>query len=212
MHARLQAVLLLVLLLTVGAFAGSALSQWWQRAPGPMAAPGSPGSTTPGASIDGRVRVEVLNGGGMPNMARSATDELRDGGFDVVYFGNADRFDHDSSFVVARTERLDWARAVADRLGIREVRSEPDDNLYLDVTVVLGREWQPRPVSETPPVADEDGRPWWDPRTWVPRRPMSPGASRHLADPARDDETEGPIDASDDSAASVGPDTGEPRE
>lgn len=211
MGARLQYVALLVLLLVVGAFAGSALSQWWQRPGGPAQASGSSAASSgrSGSPVADRVRVEVLNGGGTPNMARSATDDLREGGFDVVYFGNADRFDHDSSFVVARTERLDWARAAADRLGIREVRSEPDDNLYLDVTVVLGRDWQPRPAREPEPAADDESeRPWWDPRTWVPQRPMNPDAGRHLANPSRDDETEGSADASADSA----PNTGEPRE
>ena len=37
----------------------------------------------------GRVRVEVLNAGGVPGMASRATDHLRESGFDVVYYGNA---------------------------------------------------------------------------------------------------------------------------
>ena len=44
----------------------------------------------------GRIRVEVLNAGGEPGMARMATDQLRDRGFDVVYFGNAESFGRDS--------------------------------------------------------------------------------------------------------------------
>lgn len=101
--------------------------------------------------------------------AREATDALRGSGFDVVFFGNAGTFDRDSSVVLDRVGTLEPARDVADALGIRHVRSEPDSNLYLDVTVVLGTEWMP-----TPPVVDEEAgtqaRPWWDPRRWVGRR------------------------------------------
>ena len=115
-----------------------------------------------------RVRVEVLNGGGHPGAAREATDQLRDLGFDVVFFGNAGSFDQDSSVVLDRMGRVEAARDVADALGIRNVRSEPDSNLYLDVSVVLGMEWMP-----APPLGAEQATtpvwPWWDPRGWVRR-------------------------------------------
>jgi hypothetical protein len=171
-------VILLALLVGVGAFAGSALSQWWQG--GAVPAPLAEVAGTR-ARLNARVRVEVLNGGGRANMARRATDQLREQGFDVVYYGNADDFDRDSSVVLARTEHVAWARAVADALGVRTVRVEPDENLYLDVTVVLGGEWRPRP---SPPGDTTDAvPPWWDPRTWFPRRPMAPGPDEKLVDP-----------------------------
>jgi len=93
--------------------------------------------------LQGRVRVEVLNAGGRRGAAHEATELLRKRGFDVVYFGNADSFGQDSSVVLDRVGRPDDARGVADALGIDDVRSDPDPNLYLDVSVMLGREWQP---------------------------------------------------------------------
>jgi hypothetical protein len=87
------------------------------------------------------VRVEVLNGGGQVGVARAATERLRDAGFDVVFFGNAGSFDQDSSLVLDRVGRPEWARAVAEALGIHNLRSEPNPNLYLDVSVVLGGDW-----------------------------------------------------------------------
>ena len=103
----------------------------------------APIAEAPEPALGVRVRVEVLNGGGRDGVARSATDVLRDAGFDVVFFGNARSFDQDSSVVVDRVGELEWARAVADALGIPIVRSDPDPNLYLDVSVVLGRDWVP---------------------------------------------------------------------
>lgn len=89
-----------------------------------------------------RIRVEVLNGAGIDDLAWRATEQLRRHGFDVVYFGNAGNFERDSSVAIARLGRIEPTRRVADVLGIRRVIDEPDENLYLDVTVVLGRDWE----------------------------------------------------------------------
>lgn len=89
-----------------------------------------------------RVRVEVLNAAGQAGLARAATRVLRERYFDVVYFGNAPRFEGDSSVVIDRVGDPVQARRVADALGISRVLLEPDSSLYLEVTVVLGRDWQ----------------------------------------------------------------------
>lgn len=85
-----------------------------------------------------RVRVEVLNGAGVDGLARRVTDRLRDRGFDVVYYGNAERFGYETSVALARLDSLEPARRVAEALGLRRVRHEPNRDLYLDVTVILG--------------------------------------------------------------------------
>lgn len=115
-----------------------------------------------------RVRVEVLNAGGVPGQAREATLRLRDSGFDVVHFGNARSFDRDSSAVVDRVGRPELARAVADALGVPDVVSDPNANLFVDVTVLLGSEWRggadPAVVEAGPPPREP-----WDPRGWIGR-------------------------------------------
>jgi hypothetical protein len=88
-----------------------------------------------------RIRVEVLNAAGIPRLAQRGTDQLRDGGFDVVYFGNARGFHRDTSLVLDRVGDPAAAAAVAEAIGIERVRSEPDTSLYLEATVVLGRDW-----------------------------------------------------------------------
>ena len=158
MGGRLRALAVVAIVLLAGAFIGSAVSQWWAVPVGP----GQDGSVIPG--FEGRVRVEVLNGGGVSGRAGEATEALRVAGFDVVLFGNAASFDQDSSVVLDRVGDLDAARAVADVLGIRNVRSELDSNLYLDVSVVLGREWTP--VAEEVGEEEAPSPAWWDPRGW----------------------------------------------
>ncbi len=99
--------------------------------------------------------LEVLNAAGKQGLARRATEQLREAGFDVVYFGNARSGLPDSSAVIDRVGSLAVARRVADELGIERVRSVPDSTLYIDATVVLGVDW--RPVSRG--EGGEDG--WW---------------------------------------------------
>jgi hypothetical protein len=100
-----------------------------------------------------RVRVEVLNAGGVRGMAAAARDHLRNEGFDVVHYGNAGSFGRESSVVLHRGGGMEAARGVAAALGIQEVRSEPDSTLLVDVTVLLGSAWG-RDDSEAPSSED----------------------------------------------------------
>jgi hypothetical protein len=161
MGSRVRAIAVVAVVLLAGAFIGSAASQWWARGKDPSDSPAQP-------SAGARVRVEVLNAGGSSGAARGATDRLRDMGFDVVFFGNAASFDRDSSVVLDRTGHVESARSVADALGIRRVQSEPDSNLYLDVSVMLGRDWV-RAEQSVATETDDSVRAWWDPRRWLKR-------------------------------------------
>ncbi len=161
MMQRVRGLFVVSIVLVAGAFIGSAISQW---RPLPEADPNPTQLRDPVESSgrpERRIRVEVLNAGGEAGMARLATEELRARGFDVVYFGNADRFDQDSTVVIDRVGGLESARAVADVLGGEVVISEPDSNLYLDVTVRLGASWF-RDRAESEPE-EAPGR-WWDVR------------------------------------------------
>ena len=115
-----------------------------------------------------RVRVEVLNAGGVPGVAADVRDLLREDGFDVVQWGNASTFDRDTTVVVDRVGREEWAEAVANALGIRNVLVEPDPNLFVDVSVLLGRDWLVRAgeIDRLDPLPDP---PAWDPRAWLGR-------------------------------------------
>jgi len=131
---------LMVVLLLVAALVGS-LVHGLTASPDPV--PRAEDQEGP-VEIGEPIRVEVLNGGGAPGAAREVTRTLRSKGFDVVFFGNAGSFDLDSTVVVDRVDDIERARLVADSLGVRRVRSEPDPELLLDVTVLLGRDWEGR--------------------------------------------------------------------
>ena len=158
MGERLRALMVLGIVLAAGIFIGSAVSQWYPLPSQEVVTPPPRSSTAAGL---GRVRVEVLNAGGIEGMARLATDHLRDRGFDVVYFGNAEPFGQDSTVVLDRTARPQAAAAVGRALGTPWVQSQPDTNLYLDVTVLLGSGWVPDVIAEK---SEGEDKPWWDPR------------------------------------------------
>jgi hypothetical protein len=143
---RLQTIGLFALLLAVAVLVGSlvaGLTGGPRGGAGDVAAADS-GRAPARSAVPrpaGRVRVEVLNASGVPGLARRGTEVLRDGGFDVVSFGNAPGFAPDSSLVLDRVGRMELARAVADAVQIPRVYARPDSNVYVDVTVVLGRDW-----------------------------------------------------------------------
>ena len=89
-----------------------------------------------------RIRVEVLNASRTRGLARRATMYLRDRGFDVVETGTA-RDLRDTTLVLDRSNRCEWAELVAEALGGAPVETRPDSLRYLDVTVLLGASWRP---------------------------------------------------------------------
>jgi hypothetical protein len=144
-------------LLAVGFLLGSFWLEWRHtrlgEAPG-----GDRVASTPATVAEdwrSRVSVEVLNGLGEPGAARRAAGMLREMGFDVVYFGNADRFDHDSTLVLRRSEDSVAARRLADSLGVARVTARPDPDLYVDGTVILGPGW--RELLEARRAAEDAG-------------------------------------------------------
>lgn len=90
------------------------------------------------------IQLEVLNGCGELGIANNFTTHLRNNGFDVVEVGNFERFDVEKTFVISRSSSPNNARRVASALGISEkniIREESSD-FYLDVTVVLGKDYK----------------------------------------------------------------------
>jgi hypothetical protein len=143
--SRLQTVGLFATLLLVAVLVGSlAAGLMGGRARGAAGAAKGPAGDSAGghaARPAGRVRVEVLNASGVPGLAAQGRTLLRDRGFDVVQVGNAGGFAPDSSLVLDRVGHMETARAVADEIGIPRVYARPDSNVYVDVTVVLGKDW-----------------------------------------------------------------------
>lgn len=156
---RLQTIGLFVTLLVVAVLVGSLAAGLAggrdSAAPDERASadPVQPKPARPQAPDDGSapVRIAVLNASGIPRLADRGRALLRENRrFDVKEIGNAPGFPPDSSVVLDRVGNVQHARSVADELGITRVESKPDANLYLDVTVVLGKDWAARNPEAAP--------------------------------------------------------------
>ena len=136
---RIETAAIVVFALVLGAFGAST----WMRHVGPqtrspLASAGD--SLAPPPVERERIRVQVRNGSGIPGAAAEVTEFLRDAGFDVVDFGNAEEFDEPRTVVIDRVGAPDRAREVAAALRGVPIRSAVDTTLYLDVTVLVGRD------------------------------------------------------------------------
>jgi len=83
--------------------------------------------------------VEVLNGTDVDGLARTVTLRLRRAGIDVVSYGTSDT-PADSTLILVRGADPEAGGVVRDALGVGRIVTEPDANLLLDVTVLLGRD------------------------------------------------------------------------
>lgn len=147
MRGILRATLFLVVAAAGAVLVGSGVGQWIPE----ERAPEDASLLSPG---EDRITVDVRNAAGVEGLARSATDHLRGAGFDVVSLGNARTFGNDTTVVIDRVGETARAAEVARALGVARVTSQPDSNLFVDVTVRLGSDW-------STPEADEEAA--WEP-------------------------------------------------
>ena len=89
-----------------------------------------------------RIRVEVINTTTQRGLGRRAMFFLRDQGFDVVRYASGSP-PRDSTQIIDRSGHREWADLVAKALGVARVIVDVDSSRYLDVSVLLGRDWRP---------------------------------------------------------------------
>jgi hypothetical protein len=90
------------------------------------------------------VRVEILNGCGVSQVAARLTRKARSLGLDVIHEGNASSFEFLHTLVIDRSGDLDQARRVADLLGIPHLVQQQIEDPYrlAEVSIVIGRDYR----------------------------------------------------------------------
>jgi LytR cell envelope-related transcriptional attenuator len=92
----------------------------------------------------GRATVEVWNASNKPQVAKIVMNLLRQKGFDVVKIGDFSTRQY-QTLVLDRSGDLRPAQAVADGLkdgASPEVVSRPEPALHVDVSVIIGNDYQ----------------------------------------------------------------------
>jgi len=138
-----------VWLLAVAAGVILLVAAFWQHSGGTAADLRVDGSvadstTAPPYRLSDPVRVEVLNGCGVPRVAARLTRKARDLGMDVIDEGNAESFSFLQSMVIDRRGDLERARRVAASLGIPNCIQQisDDPSLLADVSIIIGGDYK----------------------------------------------------------------------
>lgn len=89
------------------------------------------------------IRVEVLNGCGVNRLAVKVTNLLRREGFNVVKIGNTENQTFTETVVIERSdENMENARYLAKQIGCKNIGSDVDPALYVEVTIIVGNDYQ----------------------------------------------------------------------
>ena len=89
------------------------------------------------------IRVEVLNGCGVNRLAVKVTNILRKRGFNVVNIGNTESQTFAETVVIERNdENKRNAEYLAKQIGVKNIGSDIDPALYLEVTVIVGKDYR----------------------------------------------------------------------
>ncbi|MFZ1947983.1 MAG: LytR C-terminal domain-containing protein [bacterium] len=94
-----------------------------------------------GLSNESTVVVEVLNGCGRRGVGERATEILSDKGFDVMFVGNADDYGYEETLLVDRSGDPSKAVAIGEALGAGMVVHQVNASSYVEVTVILGKDF-----------------------------------------------------------------------
>jgi hypothetical protein len=89
------------------------------------------------------IQLDVVNAAGTSRLAQKLTEYLRSKGFDVVEIGTL-RDQLEKTLVIDRSGNAGAALRVAEAIGVLpdQVVQKIDRNLYLDVSVFIGKDYQ----------------------------------------------------------------------
>jgi len=93
------------------------------------------------------IKIEVLNGCGEKGLAAVASKFFRMNKIDVVRADNAEHHDYLNTIIIQRNENIKSLDMVTKSFGISNTDKErikiiPDETLGVDVTVILGKDYQ----------------------------------------------------------------------
>lgn len=90
------------------------------------------------------IRVQILNGNGVPGIGQEVADLLVGEGFRVILSGNARRLNYNETLVIAydnSEEGVALAERARDLLGVGEVQVSAQQQGIVDLTIVVGKDF-----------------------------------------------------------------------
>ena len=89
------------------------------------------------------VMIEVLNGCGVPGLANKYSNYLRQQGIDVVYVGNAESMDYDSTRIIQRVDDQKKCHQLLKVLQVSKdrIKDSETDAPYTDFSLIIGKDY-----------------------------------------------------------------------
>jgi anionic cell wall polymer biosynthesis LytR-Cps2A-Psr (LCP) family protein len=90
------------------------------------------------------IKVQVLNGNGVPGIGQEVAEKLIGGGFRVVLTGNARRLNYEHTLIITYDDSAEGqalARRVRDLIGVGEVQVSSQSQGIVDLTIVIGKDF-----------------------------------------------------------------------
>jgi len=87
--------------------------------------------------------VEIFNASGKTNLAGQMRNALIKSNFDVIKIGTYEpNSKYEKTIIIDRMGELSKAQQIADVIGAKEIITKIDASRGVDVTVIIGRDWQ----------------------------------------------------------------------
>jgi polyisoprenyl-teichoic acid--peptidoglycan teichoic acid transferase len=110
--------------------------------------------SVPAEGVGGAIRVQVLNGVGVPGIGEQVDRRLGGGGFRIVLTDNARDFDFTETRILVYDESsrsMAAAERVRERLGVGTIQVSRQPQSVVDLTIVVGADFLDGEDVESPP-------------------------------------------------------------
>ncbi len=88
--------------------------------------------------------VEVLNGCGISGLAGNFAKYIRESGYDVLYIGNADNKDYDSTQIFVKSTNIKLSDPLRKILKMEKIRVKVSNDLsnHFDFRIIIGKDYE----------------------------------------------------------------------
>tara|TARA_B100000029_G_C17595434_1_gene963944 strand:+ start:165 stop:641 length:477 start_codon:yes stop_codon:yes gene_type:complete len=94
-------------------------------------------------SLNQRLQIEVLNGCGVKGVADLYTNFLRENGYDVINYQNAQHFDYKNTTILVHKNNLNDNKLndliKVDPLNVKNLF---DEKIFFDLTLIIGKDYK----------------------------------------------------------------------
>ncbi len=88
------------------------------------------------------IRIELLNGCGIADVARKVRDHFIEYNIDVIRFGNAKKYIYKKSIIVVRKDEKDDLERLKEKTGIEQVVFALDEQAETPFQIIIGDDYQ----------------------------------------------------------------------